>query len=284
MSASCDVSVIVVNWNAGDRLRACAQSLAEGARGVHAELIVVDNASVDGSLDAIESAAAPLRVDVIRRSENTGFAAACNVGLDRAAGRHALLLNPDARLAPGALDVIVGWLDRRPDVGALGPRVVDEAGAPEATVGRFPTLRGMVRRVLGRARPPAPPDGDAEPVEVDWVSGACLALGGSARAAGIRLDPGYPLYVEDVDLCRRVWAVGLRVAFLPETLVVHARGGAGAGAVDARARRRLRRYGEARFHRRWGGAGGRFLAVGYALLVRAGGARPPRLPDAPRRV
>lgn len=280
MSRDPDLSVVVVNWNAGERLRACVRSLDPAAGERSIELIVVDNASRDGSLCGIEGSLARGRVRLVREEQNLGFARACNVGLETATGRHALLLNPDTRVAEGALDELCTWLDGHPDVGVVGCRLVDEAGEIERSFGRFPGLGEKIARagaaVIGR---PGQPDPEAVgvPVNVDWVTGAFLGIGRAALGEGLRLDGRYPLYFEDVDLCYRVWAAGLRVVHVPRAWAVHTRGGTAPGAD----RRRLRRLGESIYHRSRGGLTGWLLAVVYATLARAWRADASRLPREP---
>lgn len=189
------------------------------------------------------------------------------MGLNEARGEVLLCLNPDASLRPGALSALVSWFRGRPERdGVVGCALEDGAGRPERTYGRFPAAREFVSRPFRRES--AAEGGGAR--RVDWVTGAFLAMRRAVVAAGVRFDEGYPLYVEDVDLCRQAKRAGFDVWYEPRDWARHDRGGAPAGA----ARRRLRRLGEARFLRKWGGVGAWPLAAAYWLVAGGGGETP----------
>lgn len=118
----CDLSIVIVNWNTRDLLRACLASLSDAARRIACEIIVVDNASTDGSAEMVRTAFPHVRLMAL--PENVGFARANNLGFAHAQGRYFLLLNPDTWLPPGALDEMTALMDRMPDVGILGPRLL----------------------------------------------------------------------------------------------------------------------------------------------------------------
>lgn len=265
------MSIVIVSWNTRDALARALSSIRAQA-GVSVEVLVVDNASADGSAELVRSRFSEVRL--FAQDRNRGFAAANNVGLNEARGEVLLCLNPDASLRPGALSALVSWFRGRPERdGVVGCALEDGAGRPERTYGRFPAAREFVSRPFRRES--AAEGGGAR--RVDWVTGAFLAMRRAVVAAGVRFDEGYPLYVEDVDLCRQAKRAGFDVWYEPRDWARHDRGGAPAGA----ARRRLRRLGEARFLRKWGGVGAWPLAAAYWLV--AGGWRRDayRLPVAP---
>jgi N-acetylglucosaminyl-diphospho-decaprenol L-rhamnosyltransferase len=218
-----DASVVIVNWNGGDLLARALGSVRESAPAVVVELVLVDNASTD---DSVTQARAGGGVTVIRNPENLGFARASNQGIRESRGRHVVLLNPDAELLPGALETLVGYMDREPRVGAAGPALLNPDGSLQPSGWPFPQLPALLAihpALRWLARDEAPRNGrDRErPADVDEVSGACMIL---RRAAldGIGLfDERFFLYFEDVDLCLRLRRAGWRVAHVPAARVVH---------------------------------------------------------------
>lgn len=240
-------SVIVVSCNTRDVLRECLQSIvAECAllpAGTTAEVLVVDNASTDGSAEMIarEFAAtsnptppSPVSSNPIRliRSEiNLGFAAANNLAIEAARGRYLVLLNSDAFFHPGALRLSIQHMDAKTSVGAGGARLVGPHGEWQPSARAFPTLwkafvvlSGLASRypsshIFGAFdRTWASPDVEAE---VDWVPGAFSIMRREALAKTGLFDPRFFLYCEEVDLCRRIKAHGFRVLYWPDVVVTH---------------------------------------------------------------
>ena len=128
--SSPDLSVILVSWNTRDELRACLESVVAGVQDISAELVVVDNASSDGSADMVQARFPNVRL--VRNPENLGFAAGCNAGLEVATGRYLLLLNPDTIVLDDVLAATVRYLDEHPGVGAVGCRVLTPTAACSA--------------------------------------------------------------------------------------------------------------------------------------------------------
>ena len=226
-----DLVVVVVSHGTRDRTLACVASvLADDA--VATRVVVVDNASADGTAAALRERFGAA-VDVLESTRNLGFGAACNLGAARVAdARHALFLNADTRLSPGALAALLGALDA--GAGAAGPAVVGEDGASQSSVRGHPTPAALLHqhtalrflRVAAAAyerykRPATPPDG--VPV-VPVVMGAAIAVRGDVLRAVGGFDERYFLYFEDADLCRRVALAGHPVRFVPEAVVTHAGG------------------------------------------------------------
>jgi GT2 family glycosyltransferase len=220
------VSVIVVSYEAREELCRCLAALATHVTLPH-EVIVVDNASADGSAPAVRSLFPAVRL--LEVGDNVGFARGCNLGLEAARGDYVLLLNPDAELEAGALEALYAFLEDHPGVAAVGPRVVHADGTPQLSFGRDLTLVSEWRQrrlVRGLARRDAHIVAEitariARPQQPDWVSGACLL----ARTADLRaidgFDAGFFLYEEDADLCRRLRAAGGTIAFTPAATVIH---------------------------------------------------------------
>jgi hypothetical protein len=225
-----DLAIIIVSYNARGDLEACLASLYDPAPRIPHEIVVVDNASTDGSSDAVRHRWPAVRV--IDAGGNLGFSRATNIGIRATESRLVLLLNSDTRVPPAAIDRLVDALDAHPDVAVVGPRLVDADGRPEMSFGRMiapvaelrqktlgflyrngvPPVPAWVRRQTSRSQFP------------DWVSGACLLVRRTdAEAAGL-LDERYFLYAEDVDFCAAVRSRGRRVLFSPVAEVVHLRG------------------------------------------------------------
>ena len=215
------LSIIIVNWNTCELLRACLRSLLLGQHDDW-EAIVVDNASTDASVTMAQSEYPS--VSLIRNTENLGFARANNQGIQQSAGRYVLLLNSDTQIPPGALAGLVDFMDNQPDVGACSPQLRTAADLPQAyAFGNDPSLGYLLRRGLNRLLLNRPlHDWDVDhTIDVDWVSGACLLLRREALAHVSRLDEQIFMYFEDVDLCRRIRQRGWRVCYVPQIQITH---------------------------------------------------------------
>ena len=219
------VSTVVVSFNTRDLLLRCLASLE--AVLLPLEVIVVDNASRDGSPEAVAERFPATRV--VRNSENVGFARASNQALALCQAPHVLLLNSDAEVQRGAVEAMVALLDARPHVGAAGPRTLGGDGTVQVSFG--PPLtpvhewrqRRLVRGV--RARRPAALRRAASLAAVErepaWLSASCLLARRDALAQVGGFDEAFFLYEEDVDLCRRLRRAGWTLVFTPAAEVVH---------------------------------------------------------------
>ena len=224
------VDVVVVSYNSRDSLRDCVEPLA-GLEGLH--VVVVDNDSPDRSLDAI----ADLPVERIQLEVNGGFARGTNAGWRAGSAPYVLILNPDAQIAPAALDVLVAHLESDPALGAVAPRIVGHDGHVHYSLRRFPRLRStyaqalLVHRLFPRAAwaDELVRDGETyeKPGRPDWFSGACILVRREALERIDGLDEGFFLYCEDIDLCRRLRNEGYDLLFDPAATCVHAGGASG---------------------------------------------------------
>jgi N-acetylglucosaminyl-diphospho-decaprenol L-rhamnosyltransferase len=276
------VSVLVVSFNTKEDVLRCLASVREHA-GLPCEVVVVDNASQDGTVTAVR-AQHPDAV-VIENAANLGFGAANNRGLARSSAPFVLLLNSDAELPPGALPTLLARLEARPDAGVVGPRTVDGDGVVQVSFG--PPLTPMqewrqwrlVRGVKARRRDAlAAAEGAAgREHEPAWVSASCLLARREALAAVGGFDEGFFLYEEDVDLCQRLRQAGWRVLFTPAAQVVHHLGRSMARAPE-RARLEYHRS-HLRYYRKHNGPAAtlalRAYLGGLAVLDRLRGARGP---------
>ena len=231
-----DLSVIIVNFNAGEYLERCLLSLREHLSGAAWEAVVIDNHSSDGS-DSIVPGFAP-RVSLVRNAENIGFGRAVNHGVQVTSGRFVLLLNPDACLLPGAVDQLRKELDAHRDCAVVGPAVVDDDGRvqgsargdPDMLTGFFGRSTWLTRRFpntsWARRNVMSDPQlaGGASSVEVDWVSGSCMLVRREAFLQVGGFDQRYFMYWEDADLCRRLRSAGWRTRYRPGARVTHSVG------------------------------------------------------------
>lgn len=223
------VSVIVVSFNTRDLLRECLSSLlAECARlpaRSSAEVLVVDNASFDGSAEMVACEFAD-SVRLLRSGVNLGFGAANNLAMEAAQGRHLVLLNSDAFLRPGALTRALARMDTDSAAGIGGARLIGRDGAPQPSARTFHSIAGTALVLSGLAerisrRITRMDCETAGPAAVDWVTGAFMILRREALARAGLFDPAFFLYFEEVDLCRRVKAAGFRVMYWPDVVVTH---------------------------------------------------------------
>ena len=225
-----DLSVVVVSYNSREYLRRCLRSLLDHTHGIRYEVIVVDNASQDGSAEMVASEFP--QVSLIARPTNAGFAAAANQGIRIAAGEAVLLLNPDTIVNDNAFAPMLRYLRRNPDIAVLGPRLIDDDGSLQLSCRRFPSYGQVLfsrYSVLTRLFPHNPltarylmTDWDhGATTDVDWLSGACAMFPRRTLDELGLLDEGYFMYNEDVDLCQRAHRAGYRVVYFPEASVVH---------------------------------------------------------------
>ena len=218
------LAIVIVNHNTRSELANCLQSLHDHPPHVPHEIIVVDNASRDGSPDAVRSRWPKVRV--IALDSNVGFAAANNEGMRHSESELVLLLNSDTIVSRGAIDRLIAALGELPGASVVGPRLVDAGGHPELSYGRMITpLNELRQKLLVRyASQPKLAAMTSETRQVDWVTAACMLVRRrDAEAAGL-LDERYFMYCEDVDFCAAVRANGGAIYFIPLAQIIHLRG------------------------------------------------------------
>jgi N-acetylglucosaminyl-diphospho-decaprenol L-rhamnosyltransferase len=216
-----DLSIVIVTWNVRNLLAACLAALPAATNGILTEVIIVDNGSTDGTADWLAAALPAAQVLVNR--ENAGFARANNQGLARAHGNYAVLLNPDTEPRPGSLTEMVHFMDAYPRAGAASPRLLRPSGLPQPyAYGGDPSPLYLFRRALAHLRGAYLHDwGVAQPLQTDWVSGACLVTRRDAVTQVGGLDEAMFMYFEDNDWCRRMRRAGWQVWYNPAPEVVH---------------------------------------------------------------
>src|SRR5262249_52979665 len=206
------------SFNARADLQACLASLAANPPSLDHEVVVVDNASTDGSGEAAQAAGAR----VIALDKNLGFAAANNAGIRATQSELVLLLNSDTIVPAGAIDALVGRLRAVPEAAIAGPRLVDGSGVTELSFGAMISPLNEYRQ-KHRARAWIDRETAREQF-AGWVSGACLLVyRADADRAGL-LDERFFLYTEDVDFCHAIRGLGRKVLFTPMAPITHLRG------------------------------------------------------------
>jgi GT2 family glycosyltransferase len=253
------LSIVIVSYNSANDLERCLGSLTRPAPAIDHEIVVVDNGSTDGTPAYVRANWPGVRL--IEAGGNVGFAKANNVAIRDTWSELVLLLNPDTEVPAGAVDRLAAAIDARPDVAAVGPRIVDANGRAELSFGAmispfaelrqkvlvtghdrtYPVIAGLVERMTRRS------------AEVDWVSGACLlARRADIEAVGL-LDERFFMYTEDVDVCAAMRKRGRRILFTADAEIRHLRGRSRASApaaTDAAYRRSQIAFYE-KHHPRW---------------------------------
>ena len=222
------LSIVIVSFNARTDLVNCLLSLKKNPPSLAHEIVVVDNASTDGSPEAAQKIPG---VRVIQMDRNAGFAAANNAGIATSRGDVLLLLNSDTLVPPGALDRLIERLAATPSAGVVGPRLVDAEGVAELSFGR---MISPINEFRQKRRTPAWIAREtAREQFVDWVSGACLLVRRQDAVRAGLLDERFFLYTEDVDFCHSVRMAGRKVLFTPAAEITHLRGRSRASAPQA---------------------------------------------------
>lgn len=264
-----DVTVSIVAHSNRDRLLRSIEALT-GVRRPRAriEIVVLDNASTDGTVEALRREHPDVRV--IAQQHRDGFAANQNRAIATAQGRYVLLLNDDAVVAPGAVDALVAHLDAHPRTAAVGPRIVSPAGTIQQTAWRFASPAASVLYALTLGQAGHVQSGGRHTRAVDRLSGCALMLRRSALDGVGRLDERFFMYSEDADLCRRLRARGHEIEYVPTAEVTHESQASSAGVPRHRINeqwRSLHRY----WHKHHGRRGARVaaIAMGSGLLVMA---------------
>src|SRR6056297_1825510 len=232
---------------------ACAESVLAALDGVEGRVVVVDNASGDGSADDIaawiERAGEGHRVTLVRSPANTGFSGGHNLGMGHGPARYYLVLNSDGYLRPDFLRTILKAADARPEMGLFAPRIEHEDGEAQVSLFRFASplselIRaansGPILKLLRRREVALPLDPDE--VAIEWASFACILLRAEMVAEIGPMDEGYFLYFEDAEYCLRARRAGWRIAHVPEAKMVHLRGGSGPVKALQKAKKRMPGY------------------------------------------
>jgi len=282
VSAEPDISISLVNTNNRELLLDCLRSLDAAARSVELQVIVVDNASEDGSADAVEAAFPG--VEVVRRDLRHGFGANHNEAIRRSRGRYVLILNEDTVLSGGMLDALCSFMDQNPGIGAVGPRIFYPDGSVQASAFRFPTPGRVALTTLTLQKAFWRQCDTDRIARVDWVCGAAILARRSALEQIGGFDERLFIYSEDPDLCLRLREAGYATAFFPHASLVHFENATTSGVPERRIYQmeRSRALYTRKHHGRAGEAAVRGLtaaaftaraAIAKALLTVPGGSR-----------
>ncbi|HWE03303.1 MAG TPA: glycosyltransferase family 2 protein [Tepidisphaeraceae bacterium] len=229
------LSIIIVSFNTRDMTLDCLQTLYADLGAVSAEVFIVDNGSIDGSVAAIGRDFPDVRI--ISNGRNAGFGAANNLAMDVARGKYLLLLNSDAFVEFGAIDALIEFIGQSPRVGVVGPMLLNADGSLQISCFPFPTpVRAWIENLwLAKVLPHTSRLGDyrkwAHDRErfVDWVIGACMLVRREAYEAVGGFDERFFMYSEEADWQRRMRSKGWEIAFTPAARVKHLGGASGAG-------------------------------------------------------
>lgn len=271
------VSILIVNWNSKTYLRQALRSILTTCTEMLPQVVVVDNGSFDGSAELVATEFP--EVDFVQSPINLGFGRANNLGFERVQGDVVLLLNPDAELQPGALRTMLVALHNLPQVGVVGPKILNDDGSLQTSCVRaqptplnqaldaevlrkwFPTWRGWGNWKAFHA---------TGEVEVECLSGACMLLRADVFRKVGGFSPEFFMYGEDVDLCFKVRHLGLRLYYVPGATVVH-HGGRSAASQFKKFPIVAMREADLLVVRKWGGkraAACYRLLMGLSALVR----------------
>ncbi|GIV99275.1 glycosyltransferase family 2 protein [Roseiflexus sp.] len=256
------LSIIIVNWNTRDILLDCLDTIVAYPPQRPYDIWVVDNASRDGSVAAVQSRHP--YAHIIANAENRGFAAANNQAIDASCGDYVLLLNSDTLVRAQALERMAHFLDIHTRVGVVGACLLNADGTLQPSWAAFPSFWAeLLGRNVRARRPYGTVDGSTA-YAVDWVGGAALMIRREVIAKIGALDEGYFMYSEETDWCFRVRKAGWDVCYLPHATIVHL-GGQSSQKASARMKAELYRS-KIRFYTKHYG---RHQAYALSLALRA---------------
>ena len=221
------LSIIIVSFNTHALLRQCLRSIYENQGLLDIEIIVVDNASADQSVEMIDTEFPSVKL--VANAENRGFAAANNQGIAASKGQYLLILNPDTIILPDSLQRLVTCMDDHPEAGVVGPEQVSKDGSPQFVQTRFPSVWNYVVWASGLGRWPyefakrgVGHYGIPQEIRyVDWVAGSAMLVRREVVNQVGGFDESLFLLSEDVDWCYRIKAAGWQIAYLPHVTIVH---------------------------------------------------------------
>lgn len=231
-----DLSVVIVSYNVRDLLGGCLESVQAGLAGepgtstssLNAEVIVVDSNSSDDTTQMVRTRFP--WVKLIEPGQNVGFSKGTNIGIEASQGCYVLSLNPDTRVIGPAPAKMVGYMEAHPQVGAIGPQLLNDDGSVQSSRRRFPTLRTAFFEStwLQPVAPRAVLDRyymrdirDAETTPVDWVHGAAVMVRREVIDQVGGLDEGFFMYSEELDWQRRIRSAGWEIVYYPEAQITH---------------------------------------------------------------
>ena len=224
-----DISIVIISWNAKDFLLDCLESLKTNLPDVSMEIIIVDNASTDGSPEAVEKKYPDIHL--IRNDQNYGFANANNIGIKESKGRYICLINSDVKVLSECLTRLYDYIEKNPFIGIIGPRILNSDLSLQCTCRHFPSLWNIFcsTMALNRLFPNSQIFSDEQMFyfkhdvirNVDVLSGCFLMVRREAFEHVGYLDDQFFMYSEDIDWCKRFWQAGWQIVFFPEAESIH---------------------------------------------------------------
>lgn len=224
------LSIVIVNLNTRELTTGCLRSIEKWAKDLSFEVLLTDNGSNDGSVEAFQEIKNEKywkdKFTLILNNSNTGYAKANNQGIKKSKGKYILLLNNDTVVHQNALQRLVEFADKNEDAGVVGSRLLNIDGSLQMSCYRFPTITNAIKEYWFGEKglfEKFAPKGD-KPVTVDSVVGAAFLITPEARKRVGILDERYFAYFEDIDYCRQTWKKGLKVYYLPDSVITHYHG------------------------------------------------------------
>jgi GT2 family glycosyltransferase len=226
------LSIIIVSYNSLNFLKDCLDSINNNEPSESFKITVVDNASSDGTIEALQKGYP--RIKLIENDRNEGFAAANNKAIKSLNSEYILLINSDCQVYAKSIDRLLEFADANKDAGIAGPRIVNSDGSVQFSCRKFPSFfdAGM-HSILTNIAPNNPfsrryklADINRDEIsKVDWVSGSCMLIRRDALNETGLMDEKYFMYVEDTDLCYQMWKKGWKVYYFPGSEILHHIGG-----------------------------------------------------------
>lgn len=221
------LAFIIVNWNTRELLLGCLKSIGSTVKKNPFEIWLVDNGSTDGSVEAVRKLFPA--VNIIENGANLGFAKANNLALSKMAGKYAVLLNTDAVLDENAIDAIMEFMEKNPDVAVCGGQLLNADGSRQNSIANFPSLlteltNKSLLRLIAPGKYPGKERHFQAPVEVESVIGACMAVRKKAIDETGLLDEDYFFFLEETDWCLRFRKKGWKVFHHPGARIWHLQG------------------------------------------------------------
>jgi N-acetylglucosaminyl-diphospho-decaprenol L-rhamnosyltransferase len=267
-----ELSIICVNWNSVDYLLDCIASIRDQTHGIDFEIIVVDNASPEGKVEALQQCFPDVKI--IKSAANLGFSGANNLGYKSSTGKYLLFLNPDTRLAGPAICVLMDQIRKMPDAGIVGCKLLNtDLSVQTQSIQRFPTILNQLLDIeYLRLRWPgcrlwelAPLfSNGGGPVRVEVIPGACMLLKREVFEAAGGFSEEYFMYAEDIDLNYKVSRLGLRSYYVGRATVIH-HGGKSSGQQRINNWATVMKFRAMRMF--YGKTRGRFYAEAYRVAM-----------------